>query len=120
MRTCNEIFTKGECGGHLSKFEDCRAEALDLMGSDFAEDFTGETDFEGHVMLFLFDTTETYDMSEGDGGPRIVHVPAGNYILHYASGGAVRLWEYPTRDQAVAEFTGYEDRYSDWLDEDQI
>lgn len=120
MRTCNEIFTQGECAGHLSKFEDCRAEALDMMSLDFAEDFTGATDFEGHVMLFLFDTSETFDMSEGDEAPRIINVPAGNYILHYASGGAVSLWKYDTREAAIAEYTAYEDRYAAWEDDEEI
>lgn len=118
MRKCDTVFTKGECDGHMGgKFDDCTAEALYALSLDGGEDdSTGSCDYEGYLSLFLVDETEGADV-DGD-GERLPLIPRGNYILFTASSGAVSLWQYETKDDAVAEFTVWQDRYHEWESQD--
>jgi len=110
------VFTKGGCAGHISKFADCKAEALWSGGLDYADDDTGSCDFEGHVMLFAFDQTEGIDIDHD--GKRLALVPRGNYILFTAPGGGVSLWEYESRTAAMDEFDRWQQRYEEWDSQD--
>jgi hypothetical protein len=113
MRKCNTVFTKGKCDGHSGgKYDDCIAEALDSGGLDYADDDTGSCDFEGHLMMFLFDTPVGIDVDHN--GERLALVPAGNYILYTASSGGVQLWQYDTKEQAADELERWSDRYVLW------
>jgi hypothetical protein len=113
MRKCGTVFTKGECDGHYGgKFDDCIAEALDSAGPDCADEDTGSCDFEGFLMLFLFEETQGIDVDQN--GERLAMVPPGNYILYTASGGGVQLWKYETPGEAADEMQRWSDRYALW------
>lgn len=114
---CETVFTQGECEGHIGKYDTCVAEALDLAGLDWSEDDTGSCEFDGHFMRFSFVTSEGYDISQGNQGPQLVIIPAGEYVIYTASSGAVRLWTYESKDEAIAEMDHQNERYSDWLDD---
>lgn len=116
MRKCDTVFTLGGCEGHLGKYDDCIAESLDSLGLDYADEDTGSCDFEGHLMLFIFDEVKGCDVDQD--GKRLSLIPAGNYILHTASGGAVSLWQYDTPQLASAEFDRWEARYHEWDSQD--
>jgi hypothetical protein len=79
------------------------------------DESTGDTDFEGYYSLFLVLTDETV-IIDPDGESRTVIVPAGNYILHSASSGAVSLWTYETEQAARDEIDTARGRYEEWDD----
>lgn len=115
LPTCD---TEG-CPGHLGKFDSCVAEALYEWSMDgTANDVTGDVDFNGHYSLYIVESDETVTI-DPDGENRVVTVPAGNYILHSASSGAVTLGTYDTPEEARADFVIAEHEYSEWLGQDE-
>lgn len=99
-----------DCAGHLGKFDSCRAEAVYSWAMDGAADeSTGDSDYEGHFSLFI--VTEP---TGGDVDGRVVLVPAGNYILHSATSGAVSLWTYDTPEAARAVYEAAQKAYDTW------
>lgn len=122
MYKCDTVFTMGECEGHFGgKFDDCRALALYEAGmfQGGADEETGNCDFEGYFQLFLLGKTEGFEL-DPDGGKaqRVALVEPGHYILATFPSGGVSLWQYETRDDAVAEFERRETAYLEWDDQD--
>ena len=114
---CEDVFTKGECDGHIGKFDSCVAEALHLSG--WADETTGTGDFEGHYALHILEQPEGFDLSaSGHDGTQLVVIPTGNYVVHESGTGQVSLWRYDTPAEAQAEFEAANDRYADWLGEE--
>jgi hypothetical protein len=107
-----------DCPGHLGKFSSCVAEAVYEWSLDGTAESTGSTDFEGHYALFIVAEPEEATI-DPDGRKRTVAVPAGNYILHSDSSGAVELWSYETERLARDVFESAETAYTtDAWDED--
>ncbi len=117
MRKCDTVFTQGSCGGHFGgKFDDCKTEGLYVLAlENTQDDMTGSCDYEGHLAMFLMDRTEGADL---DGkGNQLVLIPPGNYIVFESSTGNVSLWEYETKQLAVAELERWAERYDRWAEQ---
>lgn len=106
------------CPGHIGKFSDCIAEAVYQWSLEGCADDgqTGSIDYQGHYSLFI--VTHDQEVWLDDTGDRKVPVPAGNYILHSATSGAVTLWNYETEESARNDFASAEAAYAAWEDQD--
>lgn len=104
------------CDGHLGKFESCRDEMLWTWGLDSYEGF-GDSDWDGYYSLVILTETDTAtDESVANGEP--VTIPAGNYIVHTASSGAVSVWTYATEEAARERYDRAEIAYYAWDSDD--
>jgi hypothetical protein len=106
MSTCDQA----GCTGHLGKFQSCQAEAVWELSLEFPEDSTGDTEYEGHYALMVFDEPETHTLEGGV----VVTVPAGAYIVQATSRGAVYLLTYASADEAYAALSEARERYEEW------
>lgn len=107
------------CPGHLGKFSDCVAEAVYEWSMDgVADEVTGSIDFQGHYSLYIVERPEDVVIGLGTPDARDMVVPAGNYLLHVATSGAVSLWNYSTEEAARNEFKAADEAYTAWEDED--
>lgn len=99
------------CTGHLGKFDDCLAQALHgLFMEGTFDDETGDTDFEGHVVLLLVTEAQPARVDYHD--EREVLVAPGNYLLWTASSGRVTLSTTDTPDEARRIVESVSERYS--------
>lgn len=103
------------CTGHLGKFEDCLSEAIWQQSLDGGNASTGTTEYQGHLVLMIYPEPETEKL---DDGPTVT-IPAGAYIVYSHELGFVRLWKYDSEEAARKEFDEYDERYGEWLDENE-
>lgn len=111
MRYCE----LGPCGGHIAKFDNCLAEALYELGTDYAEEHCGNAiDWDGYAMLFCFD--KSHRVKAGDwSGMFAFTISAGTYvIIHTAPSGAVTMTGYLTREEAQEAYDEFEREYALW------
>lgn len=112
---CDTVILSGpSCPGHLGKFGDCLTEALYGWGLDGGDEQAGDTDFEGHVTLIIVPEDSAATVGPDEPRPRVVRVPAGNYLLWEASSGGVTLTSTDTEDEAREVFGVYDARYALW------
>ena len=93
MTTCESTFVKGECAGHLGKFQSCRDEAIwsESLDQAYWERTTGNVEFRGHFTLMHYgeDTPVATDGASLAEAQTIVTVKAGWYIVEDTNSGAV-------------------------------
>lgn len=112
MSTCEQ----SGCTGHLGKFDSCRDEALYELALDGSE-YTGDVDFNGtfHPIMLDEDTPVTIQDDTG----RVVTVPAGRYIVHSLTSGAVNVYTYDSAELMAADYKVAEDEYAAWENDDE-
>lgn len=121
MSTCDSTFVKGQCPGHLGKFQDCDAEALWTLSLDQGNADTefGDTDWHGYFALFLLNQSESVELDPDGSDDRVVIVPPGNYLLRTYTSGAVGYEAVGDRDYVVGVCEEREGDYRDWAIEDE-
>lgn len=119
MKKCSAEMSP-DCPGHewWERLSDCLTVALHATTDDGS---TGNVDGFGlHVRLFIQETTETID---GCAYPDTVKVtiPAGTYrLLIEDDQGHVTVLDYDTAERAQAAFDLWEERYSAYLDAEEM
>lgn len=120
---CNDKVIKGNCQGHLGKYDSCRDEALDMTDSD---EWTGDCDFNGHYSIVVIEGIDhVYNAPDAFGewlpidgeGERHVFVPAGFYIVHESTTGFVTVTRYETAEAMRHDYAIAEAEYVAWQDE---
>lgn len=107
------------CSGHLGKFDDCLSEALWNMGTDYADEYGGDSSGPcGYSMLFLFD--ESTRLSKLFKHWSELYVPdfvigSGTYVmLTEHDSGRIYRESFETEQEARAAFDAHDRAYGEW------
>lgn len=122
----HDLITEGMCwasacpdGNHKwGKFNTCLDEAIHTQSLDWADETTGNVDWDVHLSMLTISPDSVAILDENDDKPRYVLVKAGTYLVYENGQGFVTVEHYENQPDAERIFREIEARYDAWDNDD--